>query len=59
MPILNGLEATKIIESKIKEKDICPLNIVGLTAKNVSSKMKEKMLELGMKDVFVKPIFRN
>lgn len=51
MPVMNGLEATKIIRNHYKDRDIM---IIALTAGNVKGE-KEKCLNAGMDDFISKP----
>ena len=59
MPILDGLEATRRILSKHKQKTILlkskKLKIIGLTG-HVGNEYKQKCLEAGMENVIEKPI---
>ena len=54
MPVLDGIEATKIIREKEKEMAIDPIRIVALTAA-VMEGDEERFIEAGMNDVISKP----
>ncbi len=54
MPILDGLETTKIIRKKIKQDKRC-IPIIALTA-NAMKGEKEKAIKVGMNDYMSKPI---
>ncbi|MBC35419.1 MAG: hybrid sensor histidine kinase/response regulator [Bacteroidetes bacterium] len=54
MPVLDGIEATKIIREKEKELAIDPIRIVALTAA-VMEGDEERFIEAGMNDVISKP----
>lgn len=55
MPILNGLEAFKIIREYEKENNLKPIFITAITASDIKEQ-KEKYLELGMNEYLIKPL---
>ena len=50
MPIMNGIEATKIV----KDREVAPI-VIGLSANNLEGD-KEKYLSLGFDDYIPKPV---
>ena len=55
MPILNGIESTKIIKSLMKENKIPFIPIVACTAYGSSNEI-ENCLASGMDDFIIKPV---
>jgi len=59
MPVMNGLEATRLIRAFEKESDL-PINvyIVALTASLISEK-RDECLEAGIDDFLEKPLLKS
>ena len=55
MPVMNGVEATLILNDKIQKNLIPFLEIVGVTAYTDDESMR-KCLDAGMKTVLTKPV---
>lgn len=55
MPILNGLEAFKIIREYEKENNLKPIFITAITANDIQEQ-KDKYLEYGMNEYLIKPL---
>lgn len=55
MPVMNGLEATRIIRDFEKDNQREPAAIIGLSA-NALQEQKQKSLDAGMTDYLAKPI---
>lgn len=55
MPVLNGLESTRIIRKMEKDNGFAPIPIVALTAQ-ATTEFEKKCKEAGMNDYLTKPI---
>ena len=55
MPVMNGIESTKIIKQLIFAKEIKGLAIIGCTAHGAKSQLEE-FVQAGIDDLLVKPI---
>ena len=57
MPIMDGMEATRIIKQHIQQETILMLPIVAVTAYD-TKEIKEKCFEIGMNDYIIKPVHK-
>ena len=56
MPVMDGFEATRIINEKIKAGEFAPIDIIGVTA-NSQNEVIQKCLSNGFTGYVEKPIF--
>ena len=55
MPVMDGIEATKILKSKMQEQKLPETTIVACTAQ-VSDEQKQLCFQAGMNDFLCKPL---
>eukprot|EP00828_Plagiopyla_frontata_P011299 TRINITY_DN16230_c0_g1_i1.p2 TRINITY_DN16230_c0_g1~~TRINITY_DN16230_c0_g1_i1.p2 ORF type:complete len:112 (-),score=17.34 TRINITY_DN16230_c0_g1_i1:175-510(-) len=58
MPIMDGIEATKILRAKMKDQELPNTIIIACTAQ-VSDEQKKLCFEAGMNDFLCKPLNHN
>lgn len=57
MPVMDGEQATRLIQEKIKSGLIKPCTIIAITATHLyGEEHKQKFIEAGFSDVYSKPI---